>query len=346
MPPLRVGLVGYGLAGRVFHAPLVRACADLELTAIVTRNPERAAQAAKDVPGATVTPDVDTLLADHSPDVVVVASPNASHGQIARRALDAGAAVVVDKPLAVTAAEAQELVDYADGRPLTVFQNRRLDSDFRTIQRLRAEGELGEIRRFESRFERWRPELSRGKWREELPGSEGGGTLLDLGSHLADQALVLNGPVERVYAEVRAVRGGGDDDVFLALSHRSGAVSHLWASAVAAAPGPRFRVLGSAGGFVVRDLDGQEDQLRAGLPADDPSFGVEPPQRWGHLVRGVESVPVEPSRGGWASFYPQVAAWAGGEGPPPVDPLDAVATLTVLDAARHGATTGEVVLVS
>ncbi len=346
MPPLRVGLVGYGLAGRVFHAPLVSACPDLELTAVVTHNPERARQATNDISGVTVTPDVDTLLTELDPDVVVVASPNASHAEIARRALDAGAAVVVDKPLAVTAAEARDLVDYADGRPLTIFQNRRLDSDFRTIQRLRDEGELGEIRRFESRFERWRPELSRGKWREELPGSEGGGTLLDLGSHLVDQALVLCGPVEWVYAEVRAVRGGGDDDVFLALSHRSGAVSHLWASAVAAAPGPRFRVLGSAGGFVVRELDGQEDQLRSGVPADDPSFGVEPPQRWGHLVRGVESVPIEPSLGGWALFYPQVAPWARGAGPPPVDPLDAVATLTVLDAARHGATTGEVVVMS
>ncbi len=343
MRPLRVGLVGYGLAGRVFHAPLIRACADLDLTAVVTANPQRAADAATDIPGIAVVPDVAGLLTDHAPDVVVVATPNASHAPVAREALGAGARVVVDKPLALSADEARSLAADADGR-LTVFQNRRLDSDFRTIQRLRAEGELGEIRRLESRFERWRPDLSRDKWREVLPGAKGGGILLDLGSHLVDQALTLCGPVERVYAEVRALRRGGDDDAFLALTHRSGTISQLWASAVAAAPGPRFRVLGSAGAFVVRELDGQEDQLRSGVAVDDPSFGVEAPQRWGHLVRGVESVPVEPSRGAWAAFYPQVAEWCRGERPPPVDPLDAVATLTVLDAARRGAADGVTVV--
>lgn len=342
--PLRVGLVGYGLAGRVFHGQLIRACPDLAVQAVVTGRPERAAQVGADLPEAVVVPDVDALLGDVGRlDLVVVASANAVHAEQARAALDAGNAVVVDKPLDLTAGAARDLVAYAAGRPLTVFQNRRLDSDFRTIQRLRAEGELGEVRRFESRFERWRPQLGRGKWREVLPPDEGGGILLDLGSHLVDQALVLSGPVERVYAEVRELRGGGDDDAFLALSHRSGTVSHLWASAVAAAPGPRFRVLGSAGAFVVRDLDGQEDQLRAGLPADDPAFGVEPLQRWGHLVRGVESVPVEPSRGAWASFYPAVAAWCRKQSPPPVDPLDAVATLGVLDAARRSAATGATV---
>jgi scyllo-inositol 2-dehydrogenase (NADP+) len=337
---LRVGLVGYGLAGRVFHAPLVRACSDLELVAVVTRSPERVAEVAADLPGIAVAGNVPELLADHQPDIVVVASPNATHAAIAGEALDAGKAVVVDKPFALTAAEGRELVASAAGRPLTVFQNRRLDSDFRTIQRLRDQGELGKIRRFESRFERWRPGLTPGKWREVLPAAEGGGVLLDLGSHLVDQALTLNGPIDRVYAEVHALRGGGDDDAFLALTHHNGTVSHLWVSAVAAAPGPRFRVLGSAGAFVVRDLDGQEDQLRAGLPADDHGFGVEPPQRWGHLVRGVESVPVEPSRGAWAGFYPQVAAWCRGEAPPPVDPLEAVAVLAVLDAARRSADTG------
>ena len=145
---------------------------------------------------------------------------------------------------------------------------------------------------------------------------------------------------------MRAFRGGGDDDIFLALSHRSGAVSHLRASAVTAAPGPRFRVLGSAGAFVVRELDGQEDQLRSGLAADDASFGVEPPQRWGTPCAGggVRACRAEPWRLGVVLLARRRRA--GGEGAPPVDPIDAVATLTVLDAARAGAGDGELVVTS
>jgi scyllo-inositol 2-dehydrogenase (NADP+) len=181
-------------------------------------------------------------------DFVVIATRNDSHAPLARRAIDAGLAVVVEKPLAPSAEQAATLVEHAraSGKLLTVFQNRRWDSDQRTLRKLLAEGTLGDVFRHESRFERWRPEPRADAWRETAEPEKGGGVLLDLGSHLVDQALQLFGPVSHVYAEIdNRRRSAGDDDAFLALQHRSGTYSHLWMSALAAAPGPRLRVLGS-----------------------------------------------------------------------------------------------------
>jgi predicted dehydrogenase len=244
-------------------------------------------------------------------------------------------AVVVDKPLALSAAEGRALVEQAGGR-LTVFQNRRWDSDQLTLRRLLDSGSLGDVTRHESRFERWRPEPRTGAWRETRTPEEGGGVLLDLGAHLIDEALRLYGPATHVYAEIDSRRGGAaDDDAFLALRHESGTVSHLRASAVTAAPGPRLRVLGSAGAFVVDEVDGQEDALRDGLrPGRDEPWGVEPPARWGRLVRGDEEEPVPSEPGAWPAFYSGVERWLRCGGEPPVDPADAVRVLEVVEAAR------------
>ena len=206
----------------------------------------------------------------------MIATPNSSHVPLGLAALEAGLAVVVDKPLALNAAEGGRLVDAAAerGLMLTAFQNRRWDGDFLTLRRLLDANELGRVHRFESRFERWRPELG-GGWRERVPPEEGGGLLLDLGSHLVDQAVQLFGPVRGLHAEVDARREGAvaDDDVFLALEHESGVHSHLWASVLAAAPGPRFRVLGDRAAYVKDGLDAQEEHLRAGRSPSDPDWG-------------------------------------------------------------------------
>jgi scyllo-inositol 2-dehydrogenase (NADP+) len=232
---------------------------------------------------------------------------------------------------------AHELAARAEraGVPLTVFHNRRWDSDQLTLRRLIADGSLGDIRRYESRFERWRPQLRNDAWRETTAPREGGGVLLDLGFHLIDQALVLFGPVKGVHGEIDFRRGGpADDDVFLALEHDSGVRSHLWASAVAGAPGPRLRVLGSQAAFVVDELDGQEDALRAGLrPAGSSDWGAEPESRWGRLARGEASKPVRSENGAWPRFYEQVGLALRGEGPLPVDPGDAVKVLEILERA-------------
>ena len=260
---------------------------------------------------------------------------------LAGRAIEAGLAVVVDKPLAPSSDGARELVEHAERRgvPLTVFHNRRWDSDQLTLRRLIADGRLGEVRRYESRFERWRPELRAEAWRERAAPEVGGGVLLDLGTHLVDQALVLFGPVRDVYGEVDARRGGAaDDDAFVALEHVSGVRSHLWASSVAPAPGPRLRVNGSAAAFVVEHLDGQEEALRSGArPGADGRWGVEPEAHWGRLVAGDRSEPVRSEDGAWPQFYERLARSLAGEGELPVDPRDAVRVLEILERARSTA---------
>jgi predicted dehydrogenase len=267
---------------------------------------------------------------------VVVATPNHTHAPLARQAIERDVAVVVDKPLALSGDEAGELVEL--GGRLTVFQNRRWDSDQLTLRRLVDEGALGEVFRYESRFERWRPEQkAEPAWRETRTPAEGGGVLLDLGSHLVDQALQLLGPPAHVYAEIDARRGGAaDDDAFVAIRHESGAYSHLRASAVTAAPGPRLRVLGTRAAYVVEGVDGQEDALRGGLrPGRDEPWGTAPP---GRLVRGDDETPAPSERGDWPAFYRGVERWLREGGAPPVDPQDAVRVLEVIDRARLAAT--------
>jgi predicted dehydrogenase len=342
---LRVGIVGYGLAGAVFHAPLVAATPGLRVAAVVTRNPERREDAERDHPGVRVVAEVSQMLEEV--DIAVVATPNRQHVPVARAALDAGVHVVVDKPLAVTASEGRELVEEAHraGRVLTVFQNRRWDGDFLTVRRLLERGELGQVVRFESRFERWRPRISSEAWRESGDPREGGGLLLDLGSHLVDQALVLFGRPRSVYAEVERRREGAtvDDDVFVALEHDGGVSSHLWANVVAAAPDSRFRVLGLEAAYVKDGLDPQEAALRDGTRPGDPGWGREPEQSWGRLVAGDSERPIETERGAYEKFYAGLVSAVRGEGPAPVDPLDAVSVLEVLEAAARSAETDAIV---
>ncbi len=345
-----VALLGYGLAGRVFHGRLLFATPGLAVVAIVTGNPQRQAEARADFPAARVYAHPNELWGDAAAfDLAVVATSTASHAPLALAAVAARRHVVVEKPLATTAARAREVVDQARARGVLVvpFLNRRWDSDHLTVRRLLRDGSLGTVLRYESRFDRWRPTLAAGAWREELPASEGGGVLLDLGVHLVDQALTLHGPAKRVYAEIaRRRRGSADDDVFIALEHASGVISHLWANALAAAPGPRLRVLGSRAAYVVDGLDCQEDALRAGRSPDEPGFGAEPRARWGRLVTGDNSEPVEPEQGSWLQFYLALERCLRGDSDPPVSVDDAVAVLDVLDAARQSADTGAPVSLS
>ncbi|MFJ9863227.1 Gfo/Idh/MocA family oxidoreductase [Streptomyces sp. NPDC101165] len=343
--PLRVGLVGYGLAGSVFHAPLIGATEGLALDTVVTSYPERQQQAQAEFPGVRVVNTPDELFdrADEL-DLIVVASPNRTHVPLATTALEAGLPVVVDKPVAGTAAEARELAALAEERGLllSVFQNRRWDSDFLTLRGLLEKGELGDAWRFESRFERWRPQ-PKGGWRESGDPAEIGGLLYDLGSHVVDQALVLFGPVTEVYAETDVRRPGAetDDDTFIALTHGSGVRSHLYVSATTAQLGPRFRVLGSQAGFVKYGLDPQEAALREGL-RPGPAWGAEPESLWGRIGSGESPLtgggrPVPTVPGDYPAYYAAVAAALTGAGPNPVTALEAAATLDVLEAARRSA---------
>ncbi|MGW3203195.1 Gfo/Idh/MocA family protein [Streptomyces sp. NPDC001135] len=343
--PLSVGLIGYGLAGSVFHAPLIAATDGLTLDTVVTSRPERQEQARAEFPDVTpvATPEELFDRADRL-DLVVIASPNRTHVPLASAALKAGLPVVVDKPVAGTAAEARDLAALAEERGLllSVFQNRRWDNDFLTVRRLVSRGELGDVRRFESRFERWRPE-PKGGWRESGDPAEIGGLLYDLGSHVVDQALVLFGPAAEVYAEADIRRPGAetDDDTFIALTHANGVRSHLYVSATTAQLGPRFRVLGSRAGYVKYGLDPQEAALREGL-RPGPQWGAEPESLHGRIGAGESPLtgggtPVPTLRGDYPAYYAAVARALTGAGPNPVTALEAAAALDVLEAARRSA---------
>jgi predicted dehydrogenase len=345
--PLQVGLVGYGLAGSAFHAPLIDAVEGLELAAVVTNDAQRREAVLARYPQADLVGSIDELLDDNAIGLVVVASPNRTHVPYADRCVEARRAVVVDKPLATTAEDVVRLRDTARaaGSVVVPFHNRRWDGDLLTVRRLLETGEVGQVERFESRFERWRPQVNADAWRESGAPDEGGGLLLDLGTHLVDQALVLLGPATHVYAEVRTVRDGAevDDDVFVALEHESGGRSHLWASAAAADLGPRMRVLGSRAAYVKYGLDVQEQALRDGRSPREADWGTEPEAAWG-VVGTPDATRPEPTLPGcYQRFYEQTRDAVAGAGAPPVGIDDALAVARVLDAARLSAAERQIV---
>jgi scyllo-inositol 2-dehydrogenase (NADP+) len=335
---LRVGIAGFGLAGQIFHAPLIAATDGLRVAAVVTTDDGRRAKARAVVPDAAVVASVDELW--DAIDVLVVATPHASHVALAAQALDRGLAVVVDKPLAVTAADAEALV--ARGGRLTVYQNRRWDGDFLTVRAVAESGELGPLTRFESRFDRFIPVVRRERWREWDDPAVGGGLLLDFGAHLVDQALLLGGPVRRVYAEIDIRRPGAavEDDVYVSLEHAGGLRSQLWASTAAPLHGPRFRLTGLEAGIETHGLDPQWQQLAEGMVPGDPGYGLAPPAQ---LADAGGRIELAMAPGAYQDFYAEVVAWLRDDGPVPVDPADSLAGLRVLDAAREAARSGTVV---
>jgi predicted dehydrogenase len=339
MATVRFGLVGYGSGGRYFHAPLLASAPGVDFVAVVTRSEQRRAQLATEWPGVAAYDDLADLAAA-GVQAVAISTPADTHVALAHEAIALGLAVVVDKPLALDAAAARGVVEAAEraGTVLSAYQNRRWDSDLLTVRRLIGDGTLTAVARFESRFERFRPEPG--------PRPAGGGTLRDFGAHLVDQALLLFGPATSVYAELRG-RHSLDDDTFVALHHANGVESHLWGSWVQPAPGPRFRVTGADATYIVAGVDGQEAALMAGrTPATEGDrWGVEPEESWGRLYRGGagEPVPVPSERGRWDAYYPAFAAAVAGQAPVPVDPWDAVRNLATLDAARESALTGHTV---
>ena len=265
----------------------------------------------------------------------MVTTSNDSHVSLAMAALAAGLPVVVDKPFAVRAAQAREMIAEARRRNLmlTVYHNRRWDSEMLTVKRLLAEQAFGDVLRFESRLERWRPQ-PKGGWRERGEPELAGGLLYDLGTHLIDQALQLFGPVTHVYAELDRRRPGMevDDDVFLALTHASGVRSHLSATYVSAQPLARMRVLGSRAAYCEGARRRAGGSAAFGRASGKPGWGEEPREHWGLLGVGDAAVPVRSEPGAYQNFYAGVVAALRNGAPPPVDPEDAVAGLEIIEA--------------
>ncbi len=346
---LRVAIIGYGLAGSVFHAPLVATTHGMTVAAIVTGNPKRQEHAYRDFPKAAILSSADELWQHPNHyDLVVVATPNRTHVPLGIAALNAGLPVVIDKPLSATIEEAEQLIATSQrtGKMLTVFQNRRWDNDFLTARKLIAAELLGPITRFESRFERYRLQPHPHAWRELAAPEEAGGLLYDLGSHLIDQAVQLFGHPLRVYAEVEQRRPNVqvDDDSFVALQFASGVRAHLWMSAVARIGGPRLRLLGLLGTYEKWGLDPQEDALQSGMRPGDAAWGKEPRDRWGRLSTDVQGVRIdtliETQRGAYEQYYALVHDALTKGGPPPVDPAEAVVVLKIIAAAQQSAQTG------
>ena len=312
------GLIGYGKAGRVFHAPLIRSVDGLNLRAIAEHRSE----------------DIGPMLRDRDIDVVVIATPNESHFDLGRRALEAGKHVVIDKPFTVTASEARQLIALARerNRILTVFHNRRWEGDFRTIRRLVEEQVFGRVVLFEARFDRFRNEARPGAWREtDVPGS---GILYDLGSHLIDQALVLFGRPERVTADVRRERDfGASDDAFDLWLHYPRLKVILSAGMLVREPTPRFTVRGTDAAFVKSGLDPQEAALMAGHTPREEGWGREPREQWGTLYtnRGAELVETLP--GAYQHFYENLRDAIAGRAGLAVNPDDAALTIEIIETA-------------
>jgi predicted dehydrogenase len=340
---IRTAVVGYGLSGSVFHAPLIAADSRYSLGVIATSDAGRQAAAVERYPGVRTVPDGDAVLALAADlDLVVLGTPPATHYPLAKAALEAGLDVVVDKPFAVTSAQGQELIALAErlGRVLTVFQNRRWDGDYLTVKGLLGSGALGQVTRFESRFERWSPEVSKA-WKADATAADGGGVLFDLGTHLLDQALELFGPGEVVHAELEARRPDEkvDDDCFLVVRHESGVLSHLWMNMLCAQQGPRYRLLGSEGGFTKHGVDPQEPYIVAGGGPLDEEYGVEDPKWAGTLGRNGHLDRVSTERGAYPEFYRILADKISDGGtasglPVPVDPAGPVKVLKLIEQAR------------
>jgi predicted dehydrogenase len=333
-----VGLAGYGSSGRGIHAPLLK-LAGMSIAVVSTASPERAQQVRSELPGARVVSDLDALLTVGGLDLIVLATPSGLHAHQARQCVDAGIAVVVDKPLATDATQALAVVEAARaaGVALTVFHNRRFDAEHVTARETVASGRLGEVFRHEFRWERWRP-TPKDRWRENASPADGGGILLDLHSHMIDAAVDLFGPVATVYAEVAARTTAAEDDAFLACRHTSGVVSHLGATSLSAAPGPRVRILGQGGAFLLNQFEDDSADIYPDLADADAAH-------CGWVYQGARRTPAPRADSGQADFYRAVERALGGSDPQsgmPVDPYDAVHTLAVIDAARVSAAQGTV----
>jgi predicted dehydrogenase len=345
--PLRAGLVGFGFAGQTFHAPVLSAVPGFQLAAVASSQPHKVHAG---WPGVDVVPDVAALLGRSDIDLVVIAAPNAQHHPLAKAALAAGKHVVVDKPFTLDAAQARELADLAQhkGRLLSVYQNRRFDSDFLTLQGLLASGELGRPVYFESHFDRFRPQV-RERWREQaVPGA---GLWVDLGSHLVDQAVQLFGRPDTLQLDIAALRDGAlvEDYFHAVLRYERGAHAPLrvvlHATTLAAHAAPRYIVHGTRASYVKQGVDPQEDSLRAGGRPGGEGWGIDAldgeitvPADDGHAL--TRKLPTQ--AGNYVAYYAAVRDAILGNGPNPVPPEQAVALMELLDLGRQSAAEGRV----
>jgi predicted dehydrogenase len=335
---IRVGLVGFGMAGRIFHGPLLSSVDGLQLAAVLERHSDNAALS---YPGIVTHRSLDAMLADPTLGLFVVATPSGTHFEVAKTLLEAGKNVVVDKPMSTTSTQIAQLMELAATKQafLAPFFNRRWDSDFQTIHKLLDEGSLGHLVSFESRFDRWRPKAPSDRLWKEDP-SAGGGVLLDLGTHLADQALALFGKPQAIAAELSCEREWARaTDAFTLRLRYPGFTVILAANSLSAPPGPRFHLRGTKGNFWKQGLDPQEAALNKVARIDDPAWGQEPPASWGTVHIDVDGAmvtrPLAPIAGDYRLYYAAVRDALLGKAPAPVNALDAWRVARLLEWATE-----------
>ncbi|WP_046371260.1 oxidoreductase [Flavihumibacter petaseus] len=334
---VKTGLIGFGMAGRVFHAPFVNSHNGLELIRISTSNPEAAALATSLYPKTVIVPDAQAIINDPDIELVIVATPNTSHVPLAKAAMEAGKHVILEKPFTITSADAEELINVSEatGRLLTVHHNRRFDGDFATVKKLLASGMLGRVAELKINYDRFRPELRPHAWREEdLPGS---GILYDLGAHLIDQALHLFGWPRTLHAEALIQRPGGKvDDRFEIILQYDGVRVALSSGMLIRQPGPHFVIHGDKGTFVKYGMDPQENALKAGYtPQTMADWGKDPESAWGKINTTWQGMnlqaSVETETGRYQDFFKNVAEAIRGEAALQVLPQQARDTIRIIE---------------
>ncbi|HST09294.1 MAG TPA: oxidoreductase [Terriglobales bacterium] len=336
--PINVGLVGFGLAGQVFHAPLIHANPNLRLTHILER---RGNEAQNKYPQAKIVRDLDSLLRESSVELIVVATPNTSHLEIAAQSLQAGKHVVVDKPFTITSADAEQLIALSKkvGRVLSVFQNRRWDGDFLSVRQILEQKLLGRVAEFHSRFDRFRPGVRPEAWREQAgPGS---GVLFDLGSHLIDQAVVLFGQPAGIYADLRMQRDGAVAvDNFEVQMEYPRLKVRLHAGSLVCEPSPRFLLYGTGGSYQKFGLDPQEDALKQGSIPGGPGWGEEPESAWGSLTHCDGEIARQKYRtlaGNYPGYYTNVCRAINGQEELAVKPEQSRNIIRLIELAEQSA---------
>ncbi len=345
MEPIHTGLIGFGFSGSTFHAPVINTIDTLQITRVLSSQPDKVKQ---HLPAANICEGINEIVQDPEIELVIITSPNQTHYPYARKALEAGKHVVVEKPFVLSTKEADELIrlSRSNRRLISVYQNRRFDSDFLTLQKSISQGFLGKIHTYESHFDRYRPQV-RDRWRErDLPGS---GLLYDLGSHLIDQALLLFGMPKTVHADLLKQRPQAKaiDYFHLVLGYESGLRAILRAGCLVRSPGPRFEVHGSKGTFVKHGMDPQEEQLKQGLTPISPGWGLEAPKQFAKVLfegEGLQfSGTISSLAGCYENYYKEIAKAIRTGSKPPVTAEEARETTRIIEAAIESEHKGRVV---
>ncbi|MDX5592187.1 oxidoreductase [Pseudovibrio sp. SPO723] len=341
MTAIKTALVGFGISGQSFQAPIIEALKEFELTSVVSSNP---AKVKGQLPDAAVYASLEELLEKGDEELVVIATPNELHGPFAEKALRAGKHVVVEKPFTIESAEGERIAALAQelGQKLSIYHSRRFDGDYLTIKRLMNEGQLGTVHTLFSSYNRFRPEV-KVRWREQdIPGA---GILYDLGSHLIDQAVSLFGVPQAVTAKLRKQRPGAQavDHFHICLAYEACDVI-VHGNNLSTAEGPRFQVFGTKGAFIKYGMDTQEDLLRELKGPGSNGWGEDPQARWGEFTDSEgKTVSVPTERGGYEQFYLEMAAAIRSDAPVPVKPRQAIATIKIIEAAYESSASNRTV---